>query len=131
MDDYVNKLMEDYSAVPNTANANLQYIWDYGGGAYQGSPQRQVEVVRIAEEDGDLVGYTSDNVRVVLGEFATSSLSLRIRVLLEKLAGGESLTPEELERFQNLKAMHQFETEELELAGNRLSFIERLIAQGI
>ena len=91
-------------------------------------PKPELEITHVVEEEEGLVGYTEDGSRVLLGDWVPTAVSLRVRSLLERIAAGEGLRDEDLEKFAYLKRLLGLQQEELDLTAKRIEFIERLIA---
>jgi hypothetical protein len=95
---------------------------------YTPEAQGDLEITHVVEEDDGLVGYTEDGTRVLLGDWVPTAVSLRVRSLLERIAGGDDLDESDLEKFCYLKRLLELQKEELENTSNRIEFIEKLIS---
>jgi hypothetical protein len=95
---------------------------------YTPDTQGDLEITHVVEEDEGLVGYTEDGTKVLLGDWVPTAVSMRVRALLERIAGGDELDESDLEKFCYLKRLLELQQEELENTANRIQFIEQLIA---
>lgn len=95
---------------------------------YTPGTHEDLEITHVVEEDEGLVGYTADGTKVLLGDWVPTAVSMRVRALLERIAGGEELDESDLEKFCYLKRLLELQQEELENTANRIQFIEQLIA---
>jgi hypothetical protein len=101
--------------------------WTYPN-IYTPDTPGDLEITHVVEEEDGLVGYTEDGTKVLLGDWVPTAVSMRVRALLERLAGGEELDESDLEKFCYLKRLLELQQEELENTANRIQFIEQLIA---
>jgi len=120
-----------YGLVPVLAASNTiiggSTSWTYPN-IYTPGSCGDLEVTHVVEEEDGLVGYADDGTRVLLGDWVPTAVSLRVRSLLERIAGGEEVEESDLEKFVYLKRLLELQQEELENTANRIAFIEQLIA---
>lgn len=124
-----------YGLVPvltaSNVNSGSAFItggsWQYPN-IYTPSQQDELEITHVVEEEEGLVGYAEDGTRVLLGDWVPTAVSLRVRSLLERIAGGEEVDESDLEKFVYLKRLLELQQEELETTANRIKFIEQLIS---
>jgi len=127
-----------YGLLPLVGNqlATNTSVQGYGTGTtiwttpniYTPEPAGDLEITHVVEEDEGLIGYADDGTRVLLGDWVPTAVSLRVRTLLERIAGGDELDESDLEKFCYLKRLLELQKEELENTSNRIQFIEQLIA---
>ena len=88
---------------------------------------KSIHVVDFDIEDGVLIGLTEGDDKVVFDECITSVVTFFVRGLLESVVSKDEATEEDIEQYLLLKQLLDLQTEELNVASERMDLIKKKV----